>query len=259
MTTDDRSTANRRTTAVIAEDEPLLAAELQEALAHLWPELVVAAIAADGALALNAIEREAPEVVFLDIEMPKLNGIDVARQIGTRAHVVFITAYDQHALQAFEAGAIDYVLKPIRMARLAASVQRLKDRLGTVPPNMDATLRHLVERPAQERRHLQWITASRGSGVRLIMVDDISYFKADNKYTLVVEDSGESLIRKTIRELHDELDPAMFWQIHRSTLVNVAAIDSVVRDDRGGMQIRLKQRSELLPISEPYHPLFRQM
>ncbi|MCE9661588.1 MAG: LytTR family DNA-binding domain-containing protein [Burkholderiales bacterium] len=259
MTTEEKRAPSRRATAVIAEDEPLLAAELQEALAQLWPELEVAAIAGNGALALHAIDREAPEVVFLDIEMPKLNGIEVARQIGARAHVVFITAYDQHALQAFEAGAIDYVLKPIRMARLAASVQRLKERLGTVPANIDAALRQLVERPAQERRHLQWITASRGSGVRMIMVDDISYFKADNKYTLVVEESGESLIRKTIRELHDELDPTMFWQIHRSTLINVAAIDSVVRDDRGGMQIRLKQRSELLAISEPYQPLFRQM
>ena len=251
----------RPATAVIAEDEPLLAAELQEALGLLWPELKIAAVAGDGVRALQAIEAHAPSVVFLDIQMPKMTGLEVARQIAGKAHVVFVTAYDQHAIQAFEAGAVDYVLKPIQMARLAASVQRVKERLGTTPPGIDAALRRLAEKAqAQpERRHLQWINASRGSAVRMIMVDDICYFKADSKYTLVVEEAGDSLIRKTIRELHDELDPSMFWQIHRSTLVNVNAIDSVVRDERGGMEIRLKGRDEHLTVSEPYFPLFRQM
>jgi DNA-binding LytR/AlgR family response regulator len=246
-------------TAVIAEDEPLLAAELQEALAALWPELRIVAVAGDGARALQEIEAQSPSVVFLDIEMPKLNGLDVARQVGSKAHIVFVTAYDQHAIQAFEAGAVDYVLKPIQMARLAASVSRIRGRLGTMPPGIGDALRRLAERPPAERRHLQWINASRGNAVRMIMVEDILYFKADSKYTLVVEESGDSLIRKTIRELHEELDPMSFWQIHRSTLVNVSAIDSVVRDDRGGMTLKLKGRDERLTVSEPYFALFRQM
>jgi DNA-binding LytR/AlgR family response regulator len=135
----------------------------------------------------------------------------------------------------------------------------VRERLGTTPLAIDAALRHLAERAQPERRHLQWINASRGNAVRMIMVDDICYFKADSKYTLVVEDAGESIIRKTIRELHDELDPAVFWQIHRSTLVNVNAIDSVVRDDQGGMEVKLKGRPERLTVSVPHFPLFRQM
>ena len=257
--TPDSTSIDPTATAVIAEDEPLLAAELQEALAALWPSLRIAAVVGDGAKALQAIEQESPDVVFLDIEMPRLSGLDVARQISGKAHVVFVTAYQQHAIEAFDAGAVDYVLKPIQMARLAASLKRVRDRLGAAPVTVDAVLRRLAEQKQEERRHLQWVSASRGSGVRMIMVDDICYFKADSKYTLVVEESGDSVIRKSIRELCEELDPALFWQIHRSTLVNVAAIDTVLRDSRGGMQLKLKQRSELLTVSEPYHSLFRQM
>ena len=259
MSPERATSAGQPVTAVIAEDEPVLAAELQDALAALWPELKIVGVAGDGVRALQLIEAESPSVVFLDIQMPKLTGLDVAHQLGGKAHVVFVTAYDQHAIQAFEAGAVDYVLKPIQMARLAASVKRVRDRLGTTPPGIDAALRQLAERSQSERKHLQWINASRGTAVRMIMVDDICYFKADSKYTMVVEDTGDSLIRKTIRELHDELDPQVFWQIHRSTLVNVNAIDSVVRDGRGGMEVKLKGRAETLTVSEPYFPLFRQM
>lgn len=245
--------------AVIAEDEPLLAAELRETLCALWPGLQVAAVVHDGIGALLAIERERPDVVFLDIEMPRLNGLDVARQIGRKAHIVFITAYNQHALRAFDAGAVDYVLKPIQTVRLAETVQRIKDRLGATPTDLKPALAAIEAAAPAPHRHLQWINVSRGNTVRLIMVDEVCYFKADNKYTLVVTPDSESLIKKTIIELRAELDPAVFWQVHRSTLAHVSAIDSVLRDDRGGLQLRLKQRTELLTVSEPYYALFRQM
>ena len=243
--------------ALIAEDEPLLAAELKEALLALWPQLQVKAVVHDGIAALHAAERERPAIAFLDIEMPRMTGLDVARQIGRQAHVVFVTAYDQHALRAFDTGAVDYVLKPIQIARLAETVERLKRRLGVAPPDLAPTLAAL-SMPHSTPRHLQWVNASQGSAVRLIMVDEVCYFKSDNKYTLVVTADSESLIRKTIRELQSELDPAQFYQVHRSTLANVAAIDRVVRDG-GGMQIKFKSRPELLTVSEPYYSLFRQM
>jgi DNA-binding LytR/AlgR family response regulator len=248
--------------ALIAEDEPLLAAELKEALQSLWPQLQIKALVHDGIAALHAAERDRPAIAFLDIEMPRMTGLDVARQIGRESHVVFVTAHDQHALGAFDAGAVDYVLKPIKIARLAETVERLKKRLGAAPPDLATTLAALSGLSAQaapQRRHLQWINASQGSAVRLIMVDEVCYFKADNKYTLVATPDSESLIRKTIRELQAELDPAQFRQVHRSSLANVAAIDRVVRDGGGGMQIKFKSRPELLVVSEPYHPLFRQM
>jgi DNA-binding LytR/AlgR family response regulator len=175
--------------------------------------------------------------------------------------VALITAYDQHAIEAFEAGAVDYVLKPFNMARLVTTVERLKLRLPQAP----ADLGHLpangsgASAPSPNLRYLQWINASRGAAVRIITVDGILYFKADSKYTLVVTADSESLIKKTIRELADELDPLIFWQVHRSTIVNVHAIDSVLRDDRGNLNLRLKQRSETLAVSEPYAHRFRQM
>ena len=252
-----------RPTALIAEDEPLLAAELREALQALWPQLQVTAVVHDGIAALHAAERERPSIAFLDIEMPRMTGLEVASRIGRQAHVVFVTAYDQHALRAFDAGALDYVLKPIQIARLAETVERLKQRLGAAPRDLDSALAALStlssSSAAPAQRHLQWINASQGNAVRLIMVDEVCYFKADNKYTLVVTPDSESLIRKTIRELQSELDPNQFRQVHRSTLANVAAIDRVVRDGSGGMQIKFKSRPELLAVSEPYHPLFRQM
>jgi len=249
-------------TALIAEDEPLLAAELKEALQALWPQLQVRAVVHDGIAALHAAERERPSIAFLDIEMPRMTGLEVASRIGRQTHVVFVTAYDQHALRAFDAGALDYVLKPIQIARLAETVERLKQRLGAAPPDLGsalAALSSLSAPPAPAQRYLQWINSSQGNAVRLIMVDDVCYFKADNKYTLVVTPDSESLIRKTIRELQLELDPNQFRQVHRSTLANVAAIDRVVRDGSSGMQIKFKSRPELLAVSEPYHPLFRQM
>lgn len=248
-------------TAIVAEDEPMLADELVENLGALWPRLQVVARAIDGVAALHAVEEHAPSIAFLDIHMPRLTGLDVARQISGRCHVAFITAFDQHALEAFEAGAIDYVLKPISAARLLTTVQRLKARIAQSPADIGRLLDQIaprIQRPAATT-HLQWISASRGAAVRLITVDEILYFRSDSKYTMVATADSESLIKKTIKELAEELDPTMFWQVHRSSIVNVHAIDSVVRDDRGNMNLRLKGRSETLPVAEQYHYLFRQM
>jgi DNA-binding LytR/AlgR family response regulator len=246
-------------TAVLAEDEPLLADELADLLHALWPQLQIIARETDGVAALNAIETHAPDLAFLDIQMPLLTGIEVARQIAGRCHVAFITSYDQHALEAFEAGAIDYVLKPPTAARLVTTVQRLKARLQQPPADLRRALKDIGHNAPVTPHYLQWINASRGTAVRLITVEEILYFKSDTKYTVVFTPEAEALIKKTIKDLTDELDPTMFWQVHRSTVVNVHAIDSVIRDDRGNLRLKLKQRPETLAVSEAYNHLFRQM
>jgi DNA-binding LytR/AlgR family response regulator len=246
----------QRPRAIIAEDEPLLREELVELLGSLWPELQVVAQAGDGIGALRALEAHAPEVLFLDVQMPGLTGLEIARQASGRCHVVFVTAYDQHALAAFEQGAADYVLKPATAARLATTVARLKERIGRPPPQIEGLLRELG---GSQRGFLRWINASHGQTVRVITVDEVCYFQADSKYTRVVTASEESLIRKPIKELGQELDPSCFWQIHRSTIVNVHAIAGVVRDARGRTQVRLKRHDELLVVSDAYTQQFRQM
>ena len=245
-----------RPRAIIAEDEPLLREELAELLGSLWPELEIVAQVEDGIAALRALDSLQPDVLFLDIHMPGLTGLEVARQASGRCHVVFVTAYDQHTLAAFEQGAADYVLKPPNAARLATTVARLKERIGRQAPALDGLLRELG---GAQRGFLRWINASHGQTVHVITVDDVCYFQADTKYTRVVTATEESLIRKPIRELCEELDPASFWQIHRSTIVNVHAVAGVVRDLRGRTQVRLRRREELLPVSEAYVHLFRQM
>ena len=242
--------------AIIAEDEPLLREELAELLGSLWPELDIVAATADGIATLQALEQHAPDILFLDINMPGMNGLEVARQVSGRCHIVFVTAYDQHTLAAFEQGAADYLLKPVQPARLATTVARLKERIGRPAPALEGLLRDLG---GGNRGFLRWINASQGQTVRVITVDDVCYFQADSKYTRVVTPEGESLIRKPIKELSQELDPASFWQIHRSTIVNVHAIAGVVRDLRGRTQVRLKRREELLIVSDAYTQLFRQM
>jgi DNA-binding LytR/AlgR family response regulator len=246
-------------TAILAEDEPLLADELADLLHTLWPQLQIVSRASDGVAALNAVETHAPDLAFLDIHMPLLTGIEVARRIAGRCHVAFITSYDQHALEAFEAGAIDYVLKPPTAARLVTTVQRLKARLQQPPIDLRRALKDLGQNAPQAPHYLQWINASRGAAVRLITVEEILYFKSDTKYTMVVTPDAEALIKKPIKDLTDELDPTMFWQVHRSTVVNVHAIESVIRDDRGNMKLRLKQRPETLSVSEAYAHLFHLM
>ena len=246
-------------TALIAEDEPLLAEELSDALGRLWPELTIVAQARDGIEAIRMVEDHSPDVVFLDIQMPGMTGLDVAKQLGARAHIVFVTAFDQHAIAAFEHGAVDYVLKPVAVPRLATAVSRVKERLGRSPQDLSGLLRDLAAQRSDGRTYLRWVNASVGQTIKLITVEEICYFKADSKYTLVVTASGESLIKKPIKELSDELDPAQFWQIHRSTLVNVNFVAGVSRDFRGHLQVKLKQRNESLPVSESYTHLFRQM
>jgi DNA-binding LytR/AlgR family response regulator len=250
-------------TAIIAEDEATLRGQLVEQLGLLWPELAIVGEAADGVQALRLLDEHRPDVMFLDIQMPGATGLEVARQASGRCHVVFVTAYDQHAVAAFDQGAVDYVLKPVSAARLFTAVSRLKQRLGTPPARLDATLSGLAgagaSPPAAARQYLRWINASVGQNVKLITVDEISYFQADNKYTRVVTAEGEALIRKPLKELVEELDPSQFWQIHRSTLVNASSIAGVTRDFRGRMLVKLKSRPETLLVSDSYTHRFRQM
>lgn len=251
--------ANLPTTALIAEDEPLLREELAESLRKLWPELVIVAEADDGAEALRLMQLHSPEVLFLDIEMPSVTGLDVARRAAGRAHVVFVTAYDQYAIAAFEEGAVDYVMKPVTLPRLAIAVQRLKDRLGSKPADLSALIADIARRKGEGRSHMRWINASAGTSIKLITVDEICYFRADTKYTRVVTPASESLIRKSIKDLVERLDPEQFWQIHRSTLVNVSQIAGLARDLRGHLHVKLKERAEGLPVSEAFAHRFRQM
>jgi DNA-binding LytR/AlgR family response regulator len=252
---------------VIAEDEALLREALVQLLAAAWPELEVAAACEDGGAALEAIAAHQPDVAFLDIRMPGLSGLEVAAALAEcspRTQVVFVTAYDQYAIDAFERGAVDYLQKPVAPERLAATVRRLKTRAaagGADPAALAAMLRQLgAGLPAAERAPpLVWLTASAGTETRLIMVDDIAYFQSDTKYTVVMTAEGEALLRKPIRELLEVLDPAIFKQIHRSTIVNLKAIASIARDDMGRGVVRLKTRPETLAVSQPFMALFRNM
>ena len=251
---------------VIAEDEELLRTALSSLLKEAWPQLQIVAECEDGASALESIAELQPDVAFLDIRMPGLTGIEVARGLADaspRTQVVFVTAYDQYAIDAFEQGAIDYLLKPITRERLLATVQRIQARAAAGHPDgatLEALLRHLSARemPAS-KPPLVWITASAGKDTRLIMVDDVAYFQADNKYTTVMTAEGESLLRTPLRELLDALDAATFKQIHRSTIVNMKAVASVSRDDTGRGRLKLKNRPEMLTVSQPFMSLFRNM
>jgi DNA-binding LytR/AlgR family response regulator len=246
-------------TAAIAEDEPHLREELRESLGALWPELQIVGEAEDGIEALRLLETRSPDILFLDIQMPGLTGMEVAAQANGRCHVVFVTAYDQHAIAAFDQGAVDYVMKPFSTARLATAIGRLKERINAAPANLGGLLKALSAQGAGARTWLRWINASQGNNVRLITVEEICYFQADSKYTMVVTAEHESLIRKPIKELLAQLDPEMFWQIHRSTVVNVNAIAALHKTMAGNYEVRLKQRKESLPVSAPYAHLFKQM
>lgn len=256
------------TTAIVADDEPLLRDMLKAKLGKLWPELSIVAEATNGAEALQHFEALEPDILFLDIHMPVMTGLDAARLIGKgrnkRVHLVFITAFDQHAVEAFERGAIDYVLKPFNEDRLKDTIERLKERL--VRPDEDdgseltQVLRQLTSQlSGGEAGYLKWIKASVGQTVRLIAIDEIVYFQSDDKYTRVVMDDGEVLIRKPIKELLAELDPNQFWQIHRATIVNTKAIAGVVRGLRDQADLKLKTRPETLTVSRNFTHLFKQM
>jgi DNA-binding LytR/AlgR family response regulator len=249
--------------AIIAEDEPLMRAQLTRKLAEAWPELEIVAEAENGELALEALEREQPDLMFLDIQMPLLNGIEVAKRVDGRCHIVFVTAYDEYAVTAFEQGAVDYLLKPVEAERLTVTVERLKQQLGKPARDLGTVIDQLAQASGAAagtpRPQLRWIKASIGANIRLISVQEIAYFQSDEKYTRVVTADLEALIRKPIKELIDELDPELFWQIHRSTLVNVNHIGGVGRDFRGQPEIQLKSRGDKLIVSRPFAHLFKQM
>jgi DNA-binding LytR/AlgR family response regulator len=246
------------TTAIIAEDEEVLRGELREMLAMQWPELDVVAEVGDGDAACRAVEELAPSIVFLDIEMPGASGLAVARKVSAKCHVVFVTAYDKYAVAAFEQGAVDYVMKPFTPSRLDATIARLKARVAGPPADLTGLLQSLASL-TQRKDYLRWITAAQGESLRLITVDEICYFRADHKYTLVVTPDSEALIRRPLKALAEEVDPQAFWQIHRSALVSVKQIAGVSRDVRGHLSVRLKQRTETLPVGENYVHLFKQM
>lgn len=244
-------------TAVIADDEPLLRAQLKSALALAWPDLEIVGEAANGAEAVNAVREHRPAFVFLDIEMPSMNGLEAAQAIGDQAHVVFVTAYDRYAIEAFERGAVDYVLKPAAPERLAETARRLRARMGMAVNPLDTLLGELARRIAPTSQHLQWLQASLGNTIKLINVDDVSYFQSDTKYTRVVTREGEALVKKTLRELSSELDPGHFWQVHRGTIINIRAIASVESDDTGRREITLKDRPEKVEVSRTFAHLFK--
>ena len=246
------------TTALIAEDEPLLRAHLKARLAEAWPELDVVAEAANGEQALQQAEAMRPDIAFLDIRMPVRSGLEVAREIGAGCHVVFVTAYDEYAVAAFDEGAVDYILKPPTPERIAKVVARLKARLAAAPLDLSALLAKLAPRDGGSGP-LKWIRASLGASMRMIAVDDVIYFQAGDKYTRVITNDGEALIRKPIKELFDELDPETYWQIHRGTIVNLRAIARVDRDWRGEPVIVLRDRDEKLAVSRTFAHRFKSM
>jgi DNA-binding LytR/AlgR family response regulator len=251
-----------RPTAVIADDEPLLRAQLSATLGTLWPQLVIVGEASHGEEAVAMVAQHRPQFVFLDIEMPGMNGLQAAAQIKGLAHLVFITAYNEYAVDAFERGAIDYVLKPASEARLAETVERLRARVSQVAPDSEQLTAALAQVAAALGKtvpqRLRWIQASVGSQIRLVPVDEVLFFQSDAKYTRVVTRDGESLIRKTLKELIDEVDPEQFWQIHRGTVVNSRVISHAVRED-DRLLVVLKDCPERLEVSRSYTHLFRSM
>ncbi len=265
--------------AVIADDERLMREQLRARLAEVWPDLQIVAEARNGLEAVDLVAQHRPDLVFLDIRMPGLTGVDAARQIAQMdvaddehlPQIVFITAYDQYAVEAFEQGVCDYVLKPAERDRLQVTAQRIRARLAqrdaadaaeaSPAPPLQQMLHKLAAQlnPGGAPRYLDWIQASVGQGIQMIPVADVLFFISDEKYTRVQTSSTEALIRKPIKELIDELDPAVFWQIHRSTLVNVKAIAGVTRDFRGRQIVSVRGHGEKLEVSRSYTQLFKGM
>ena len=244
-------------TALIAEDEPMLLAQLKSRLAEAWPELAIIAEASNGADALAMVEAHQPDIVFLDIRMPVKSGIEVARALEGRCHAVFVTAYDEYAVAAFDEGAVDYLLKPVSPERIAKVVARLKSRLASAPLDLSAVLARLAAR--EGGGFLKWIRASLGATMKLVDVGDVLYFQAEDKYTKVVTAAGDAHIKKPIKELFEELDPEAFWQIHRATIVNLRAVAKVERDWRDQPIISLRDRSEKLTVSRTFAHRFKAM
>ena len=251
------------TTALIADDEAPMREQLRARLAQVWPALRIVGEAAHGLEAVEQAAALAPDIVFLDIRMPGMSGIEAAKKLYQRCHIVFVTAYDQYALDAFEQGAIDYLLKPVTAARLETTCERLRARLQQAPEDISVQLTRLTaalqqSAPAATPR-LRWIQAQVGSSLRMISTKEVLFFRSDEKYTRVQTAHAELLIRKTLKELADELDPDEFWRIHRSTLVRADAIESVSRDMRGRLMLKLRDCKEELEVSRNHTNLFQQM
>ncbi|MYM65215.1 response regulator [Pseudoduganella sp. FT55W] len=253
-------------TAIIADDERLMRDQLRMRLGQVWPELEIIGEAKNGDEAIELVDSLKPDFTFLDIRMPGKTGMEAASVIGNKSNIVFVTAYDAYAVEAFERGAIDYVLKPPEQERLQVTVDRLKTRMNKpaaaadVNASVTAMLAQLTEKIAAPKpAHLQWIQASIGQDLRMIPVEEILFFRSDEKYTCVQTEKYEALIRKPVRDLAEELDPALFWQIHRATLVNVNAIEGVTRDIRGRHLVMIKGRSDKLEVSRSFLHLFKQM
>ena len=256
-----------RPTALIADDEPLLREALARQLQRVWPELEIIAEARNGREAIELFEARKPDVCFLDVHMPGVSGVEAAHAIGRRAHLVFVTAYDQYAVQAFAEGVLDYLVKPVEEPRLRETVARLRERLHSAQPalNTEALLQQLAAQlqRAAAGAPLKWIRAQVGQTLRLISVDEIDYLRSDAKYTRIAwrGDAGhaEALISSPLKELVAQLDPEQFAQVHRSVVVNLRAISHVTRGDNDTAAVHLKGRDEVLPVSRSYLHLFRQM
>lgn len=250
-------------TAVIADDERLMREQLISRLKVAWPELAIAGEATNGREAIAMVRSLEPDIAFLDIRMPEVDGLQAAAALSDLAHIVFVTAYDEYAVRAFDEGAVDYLLKPVEPERLVRTCQRLRGKLRQAPAPMDSLLRELSQRlgtgTIAPREYLRWVQASVGSAIRMIPTSDVLFFRAEDKYTRVQAKGFEALIRKPIKELLDELDPNEFWQIHRSTVVRVDAIVQVNRSFSGKQVVQLRGCDEKLEVSRGFSHLFRQM
>lgn len=251
-------TAISRPTALLVDDEKLLVDELRRLLANAWPDLVIVGEAGNGPEALTQAVALDPDVIFLDIQMPGMNGLDVARRLGASAHVVFVTAYDQYAVRAFDEGAVDYVLKPVEEERLARTVERLRSRLVAPPPDLAELLQRLGLQATAPRNALQWLQVGDGQDIRILPIGEVCVFQSADKYTLVRTAEREWVIRTPLKELEAELDAEQFWRVHRNTIVRVGAIDSAARDFTGRVNLRVRGLREPVPVSRAYAHRFRQ-
>lgn len=246
-------------TAIIAEDEKLMRERLRAALARVWPELIIVGVAENGVQAASLIAKHKPQIAFLDIRLPGKTGLEVAAELDDSTHIVFVTAYDEFAVNAFENGAADYLLKPVEDERLIATVVRLKKRLNSVTGDLTGLLETLLNRDAKSTTpKLKWIRASLGNQTRLINVDDILFFQSDTKYTRIVTRDAEALVRIPLKELIEGLDEELFWQVHRGTIVNASAVDRAVREGPEKLTLHLKDRNEKLAVSRQFFQLFKQ-
>ena len=249
-------------TAIIADDEPVLRQHLKDLLNREWPELKIVGLTEDGEEAIQLAKETQADIAFLDIRMPGKSGLEAASEINSICRIVFVTAYDEYGVEAFEREAVDYLLKPVSRDRLAQTIARLQNNFNSTPPLSDQILEELRQKldiSASPAKHLQWLKIGQGDGIQLTNVEDVCYFQAADKYTRVITETGEELIRTSIKELTTSLDPEKFWRIHRATIVNVSRIKSATRSFTGRYQVQLTNHEEPLTVSRTYGHLFKQM